>query len=168
MPSEADRIHPAKLYVKQLYRSLADQGLLAASDFSALASFARDRSTEFDLPRELRPKNAYNLVRLLATATRWLAEGTPSFEAEGALRERLLDIKKGRVPIDDVLAEAERMAPELERARDASPLPARPDVARADALLRKVGAELARRWVSETPGPYGKDAPEPAEVTWSE
>jgi predicted nucleotidyltransferase len=130
MPSEADRVHQAKQYVKQLYRSLADQGLLAASDFSALVRFARAEAAEFDLPRELRPKNAYNLVRLLATAKRWLAEGAPSFEAEGALRERLLDIKKGRVPIGDVLAEAESMAPELERARDASPLPARPDVAR--------------------------------------
>jgi hypothetical protein len=60
------------------------------------------------------------------------------------------------------------MAPELERARDASKLPERPDVARADALLRRIGEELARRWATEAPGPLGKSAPPPPEATWSE
>jgi hypothetical protein len=168
MPSEADGVHQAKQYVKQLYRSLADQGLLDASEFAALVRFARERSTEFELPRDLRPKNAYNLVRLLATATRWLREGRPTFACEGALRDRLLAIKSGQVSLDEVLAEAESMAPELERARDASTLPRRPDVARADALLRRVGEELARRWVSRSPGPFGLEAPAPPEVTWAE
>jgi predicted nucleotidyltransferase len=168
MSSEADRVHQAKQYVKQLYRSLADQGLLDASEFAALVRFARDKSAEFDLPRELRPKNAYNLVRLLVTAARWLREGSPTFAVEGALRDRLLAIKDGQVALDEVLAEAEAMAPELERARDASTLPKRPDVARADALLRRIGVEVARRWASGAPGPLGRDAPEPPEVTWNE
>jgi predicted nucleotidyltransferase len=157
-----------KQYVKQLYRSMADQGLLDGSDFAALVRFARDKSAEFDLPRELRPKNAYNLVRLLATATRWLREGTPTFAAEGELRARLLAIKKGEVSLDDVLAQAEAMAPDLERARDESRLPKRPDVARADALLRRIGQELARRFVMHDPGPFGADAPKPPDVVWSE
>ncbi len=112
MPSEADRVHQAKQYVKQLYRSLADQGVIDANEFAALARFARDKSADFDLPRELRPKNAYNLVRLLATGARWLREGTPTFVAESDLRARLLAIKNGAVALDDVLAEAEAMAPE--------------------------------------------------------
>jgi predicted nucleotidyltransferase len=168
MPSDADRVHQAKQYIKQLYRSLADQGLLDANEFTALVRFARDKSSGFELPRELRPKNAYNLVRLLATAKRWLREGTPTFAVEGDLRDRLLAIKSGQVLLEDVLAEAEAMAPDLEQARDASPLPKRPDVARADALLRRIGEELARRWVQGAPGPWGKDAPTPPEVTWSE
>jgi hypothetical protein len=168
MPSEADRIHQGKQYVKQLYRSLADQGLLEANEFAALVRFARDKSADLVLPRELRPKNAYNLVRLLATATRWLREGAPTFAVEGELRDRLLAIKKGEVPLEDVLAQAEAMAPELEQARDASGLPRRPDVARADALLRRIGEEVARRWVSKSPGPLGAAAPCPPEVTWSE
>ena len=121
MPSDADRHHQAKQYIKQLYRSLADQGLLDANEFAALVRFARDKSVDFELPRELRPKNAYNLVRLLATATRWLREGSPVFEVEGDLRARLLAIKNGEVSLEQVLAEAEAMAPELERARDDSP-----------------------------------------------
>jgi hypothetical protein len=167
-PSKADAVNRAKQYVKQLYRSLADQGLIEANEFASLVRFARDKSADFDLPRELRPKNAYNLIRLLATATRWLREGTPTFEVEGALRERLLAIKKGEVSLDDVLAEAEAMAPELERSRDASKLPRRPDVVRADALLRRIGEELARRWIERVPGPFGTDAPAAPEITWNE
>ncbi len=167
-PSRADAVNRAKEYVKQLYRSLSDQGLLDANEFSALVRFAKDKAADFDLPRELRPKNAYNLIRLLATATRWLRDGAPTFEMEGALRDRLLAIKRGEVALSDVLAEAEAMAPELERARDASKLPRRPDVVRADALLRRIGEELARRWVERAPGPFGAAAPPPPEVTWSE
>jgi hypothetical protein len=167
-PSRADAVNRAKQYVKQLYRSLADQGLLEANEFAALVSFARDKAADFDLPRELRPKNAYNLIRLLATATRWLREGTPTFEAEGALRDRLLAIKKGEVALADVLAEAEAMAPDLEHARDGSKLPRRPDVVRADALMRRIGEELARRWVERVPGPFGAGAPKAPEITWSE
>lgn len=167
-PTEADRIHQAKQYVKQLYRSLHDQGLLAANDYASLVAFARDGARDLDLPRELRPKNAYNLVRLLATAERWLREGAPVFEVEGELRTRLLAIKNGEVSIADVVAEAEAMAPALERARDASKLPARPDIVRADALLRRIGEEVARRWVEGAPGPLGKDAPPAPEVAWSE
>lgn len=168
LPSDADRVHQAKHYVKQLYRSMADQGLLDANEFDALVRFARDKSACFELPRELRPKNAYNLLRVLATAICWLREGTPTFAVESALRDRLLAIKKGDVSLEDVLAEAEAMAPDLERAREESRLPKRPDVARADALLRRIGGELARRWVTQEPGPFGKDAPEPPEVAWSE
>jgi hypothetical protein len=167
-PTQADAIHQAKQYVKQLYRSLADQGLLPASEFAALKTFARESAHDFDLPRELRPKNAYNMLRLLATAARWLRDGTPTFTFDGAFRERLLAIKAGTVPLEAVLAEAEALAPELEQARDASPLPKRPDVARADALLRRIGTELARRSVEREPGPLGADAPSPPGVTWNE
>jgi hypothetical protein len=157
-----------KEYVKQLYRSMFDQGLLEANDFASLVRFAKEKSATFELPRDLRPKNAYNLVRLLATATGWLREGTPTFEATGALRERLLAIKRGDVSLEDVLAEAEAMAPDLEKARDASRLPKRPDVARADALARRIGEEIARRFVHAAPGPFGQDAPEPPVAQWNE
>jgi hypothetical protein len=168
MPSEADRVHQAKQYIKQLYRSLADQGLLDANEFGALVRFAKEKSADLDLPRELRPKNAYNLIRLLATATAWLRDGTPTFEVTGDLRARLFAIKKGEVTLDEVLAEAEAMVPDLERARDASRLPRRPDVGRADALLRKVGEEVARRWASGARGVFGENAPPTPEVTWNE
>ncbi|CAN5886274.1 hypothetical protein BH11MYX4_BH11MYX4_17590 [soil metagenome] len=167
-PSEADAVLQAKQYVKQLYRSLFDQGLLEAAEFASLVRFARGPSSELELPRELRPKNAYNLLRLIAAATRWLREGTPSFVAVGAERERLLAVKRGEVALDEVLAEAEALAPELDAAKEESRLPARPDVARADALLRRIGEEVARRWSLREPGPFGAEAPAPPDVEWSE
>ena len=167
-PSEADRVHQAKQYVKQLYRSMADQGLLEANEYAALVRFARERSADFDLPRELRPKNAYNLLRLLITATGWLRDGSPTFAMTGEARTRLLAIKRGEVALADVLSEAEALAPELERARDGSRLPKRPDVRRADALMRAIAVEIARRSVLGEPGPLGKDAPPAPEVEWNE
>ena len=116
----------------------------------------------------LRPKNAYNLLRLLITAEAWLRTGEPSFVVPDAARDRLLAIKKGEVALDLVLAEAEALAPALEAARDASPLPARPDVRRVDALSRRIGEELARRWIERAPGPFGADAPAPPEIEWQE
>jgi hypothetical protein len=156
----------AKQYVKQLYRSLFDQGLLETNDMSGLARFARDEAPELDLPRDLRPKNAYNLIRLIATATHWLRTGTPEFVLGGSVHDELLAIKRGDRSLADVLARAEAMSAELEHARDDSPLPERADVAKADALLRRIGHELARRWIEQVPGPFGRDAPAAPEVEW--
>jgi len=49
--------------------------------------------------------------------------------------------------------------PELEAARLHSPLPEKPDLGRADALLRKIRLETARRL--DQPGPFGRDAAPP-------
>lgn len=167
-PTPEDGVLAAKTYIKQLYRSLSDQGLLEANDFAALTRYARGGGTRPPEARELRPKNAYNLLRLIALATGWLREGVPTFEATGAFRERLLAIKRGEVALEQVLADAEALAPELEAARDGSPLPEHPDYARADRLLRRAGEELARRWVHQEPGPWGREAPAVPEYTWSE
>jgi hypothetical protein len=164
----ADAELTAKGYVKQLYRSLHDQGLCAHADFASMVELARRGDAAFDLPRELRPKNAYNLVRLVATAVHWLRTGTAELEVRGALRDQLLAIKRGDVSLDETMRAAEALTPELDEARRASPLPARPDVARADALMRRVGAEVARRWVEQAPGPWGRDAPAPPPIAWDE
>jgi hypothetical protein len=171
-PSRADALLLAKQYVKQLYRSLFDQGLLAANDFPSLISFARasadDAGRFLETPRELRPKNAYNLLRLIGAAVQWLRAGAPVLRVEGEFRERLLAIKHGQVALEEVLRHAEAMIPELEEARRTTQLPARADLTRADALLRRVRQETARRAVLGEPGPLGADAPPPPEVTWEE
>ncbi|MBX7113536.1 MAG: nucleotidyltransferase domain-containing protein [Myxococcaceae bacterium] len=162
-PGEKDAILAAKTYIKQLYRSLADQGLLEANDFAALKRYAIDGGRRPPEARSLRPKNAYNLLRLMALASGWLKTGEPMFEATGAFRDRLLEIKEGRVALDEVLRQAEAMSPELEQARERSPLPEAPDVVRAHRLIRRVGEESARRWVSKTTGAWGMQAPVPPE-----
>jgi hypothetical protein len=157
----------ARTYIKQLYSSMFDQQLLPDREFSSLVAFAADRNGEFDLPRELRPKNAYNLLRLLITATRWLREGEPTFEITGELRDQLFAIKRGDVPLADVLARAEVLAADLEDAREHTVLPPRVDIGRADALLRRIRVECARRHVEQVPGPFGADSIDPPAAEWS-
>jgi hypothetical protein len=159
-----DGVQRCRQYVKQLYRSMHDQGILAAADFESLVRFAVERSMDFDLPRELRPKNAYNLLRLVASATHFLRTGAPLIRVEGPLREKLLRIKKGEVALEDSLAWAEELSGELEEARAHTVLPRRPDVQRADALLRAARQEAARRWFQNVDGPWGRDAPQPPSV----
>lgn len=158
----------ARSYIKQLYSSMFDQQLLADREFASLVAFAAERAgADFDLPREQRPKNAYNLLRLLVTATRWLREGAPTFAVTGALRDELMAIKRGEVPLAEVLARAELLAADLEDAREHTALPPRADVGRADALLRRVRIECARRHLDREPGPFGRDAIEPPPAAWS-
>lgn len=166
--SEADGVRQAKEYLKQLYRSLHDQGLLASNDFVGLASFATKDAGTLELARELRPKNAYNLLRLIVTATRWLEEGAPTFAADGAFRDELFAIKRGEVPLARVLERAEELSVELESARSKTRLPPKPDVARAEATLRRIRHEIARRAVAGVPGPLGADAPAPPVAEWGE
>ncbi|WP_438005451.1 nucleotidyltransferase domain-containing protein [Sorangium sp. So ce321] len=167
-PTEADRELQAKEYIKQLYRSLHDQGLLPARDFASLAAFARAGRTSLDPARDLRPKNAYNLVRLIATAIRWLRDGEVDLVVQGELRETLLAIKAGAWPLDRTIELAEAMTPELEAARLATKLPPHPDVPRADALLRRVREEVARRHLAAAEGPLGKDAPPAPVAVWDD
>jgi len=56
--SSTDRQLRAKDYIKQLYGSMFDQGLLRDRDYESLLAFAQSEQHNFDLPRELRPKNA--------------------------------------------------------------------------------------------------------------
>lgn len=151
----------ARDYLKQLYRSLYDQGLLADNSFAGLAVLAARAHLELELPRELRPKNAYNLLRIVSGAVQWLATGEPLIEVHGALRDRLRAIKAGEVPLRQALAWTEEAAADLDRAREGSPLPQKPDYAAADALLRTLRQEAARRWFGQDPGPFGRDAPQP-------
>lgn len=158
----------ARESVKQLYRSLYDQGLIGSRDFHALAEYARAASASLDLSRDLRPKNAYNLVRLIVCAIDWLATGKPQLRLTGVRREQLLAIKEGKVSLDVVLAVSEALTAELEDARVSSTLPARADIGRIDALLHRIRNELASRWANRCPGPWGANAPPAPPACWDD
>ncbi len=159
-PTSRDANARARDYIKQLYHSMHDQGLLPHSNLDALRAFAIADSANFELPRELRPKNAYNLLRLIGSAIAWLQTGVPSLRiAEGPFRDELLSVKRGEIALDEVLRRAEARIPELEDARRSTKLPRMPDVRRADALLRRLRQETARRWVFGQPGAFGSNAP---------
>src|SRR5262249_19139789 len=128
------------------------------------------KGRELDLPepRELRPKNAYNLVRLIDLSIRWLRTGEPELKVRDDLRPFLLDIKKGRVPLSEVIRAAEALTPELEAARRESKLPKRADVRRAEVVLMRAREEAARHHCEGREGPFGKEAPKPPEARWDE
>lgn len=164
-PTRADAIARARDYIKQLYRSMFDQGAIAANDWASLRAAA---ATQLELPRDLRPKNAYNLIRLLDMAIRWLGGEPPEVQVSEALCPTLLAIKRGLVPMPEVMALARDLTPRLEAAREASPLPRHPDVAAADRVLRLAREEAARRWIVRTEGPWGEGAPVPPEARFDE
>src|SRR6185295_8911279 len=110
----------------------------AANDWASLRAAAK---LELELPRDLRPKNAYNLIRLLDLAIRWLSGEPPSVRVSDTLRPTLLAIKKGEVPMPDVMALARELTPKLETARQASPLPRHPDLGLAERALMSMRAE---------------------------
>jgi len=154
-PTRRDAIARARDYLKQLYRSLYDQGVIAANDWTSMRALA---TLDLELPRDLRPKNAYNLIRLLDLAIRWLSGEPPDVRANEALRPTLIAIKRGEVAMTDVMALARELTPRLELARQTSPLPRHADIARAERLLRAARDEAARRWLAQSPGPWGADA----------
>ncbi|MBA3461503.1 MAG: nucleotidyltransferase domain-containing protein [Deltaproteobacteria bacterium] len=160
-PTRADAIGRARDYIKQLYRSMYDQGVIAANDWASLRAAA---STQLELPRDLRPKNAYNLIRLLDTAIRWLGGAPPDVRVSDELKPTLLAIKRGELPMTEVMSLARELTPRLETAREASPLPRHPDVGAAERVLRAAREEAARRWVTRESGPWGAEAPLPPEA----
>jgi hypothetical protein len=164
-PTRADAVARARDYLKQLYRSLYDQRLIATNEWTALRAAA---ARTFELPRDLRPKNAYNLIRLLDAAIRWLGGEPPSVVVPDALRPTLLAIKRGEVATDEVMALARELTPRLEAARQASPLPERADLAVAERILRAARTEAARRAIANEPGPWGRDAPPAPEARYDE
>lgn len=96
--------------------------------------------------RDLAPKNAYNLIRYLHIAIDWLRTGQPQFRPEGPVRDRILQIKKGEVPLIEVVQEAEDLFPKLQQAKAVSPLPAHPDVLGVSELMGQIQTAKARRF----------------------
>jgi hypothetical protein len=164
-PSRSDAITRARDYIKQLYRSMYDQGLIAANDWHSLRAAAK---IDLEMPRDLRPKNAYNLIRLLDLAIRWMRGEPPSVRVSDELKPTLLAIKRGEVPMSDVMALARELTPKLETARQASPLPKHPDVAAIERVLREIRHEAARRDVERVEGPWGTQQPAPPEAHYDD
>lgn len=165
-PAQKERELAAKEYIKQLYASLFDQGILTEKTFSALRDYAVSEPDTSDLPRRLQPKNAYNLVRLLITAAGWLRSGTPVFEMQSQQRAELLAIKRGETSLERVLTRAEELSKDLEDAHRATKLPEQPDLKRAQALQLRVRQEAARCWLAREAGPFGTGAAEVPLPEW--
>ena len=86
-------------------------------------------------------KNAAHLIRLLRMGAEFVETGTLQvYRTHDA--EELKRIKRGGWTLEQVKAEAERLAALMEPARARSPLPAEPDAVAADALLQGIHMEF--------------------------
>lgn len=145
-------IKKARQLVKDLYRSLHDRGLIAERGYAPFVAYLRAvAATAPGLVDEPpRWKNAYNLLRLLHSGTRWLREGEPLIEVTGELRGELLSVKRGEVPLDEVLTRADELAAEMERAYESTALPEEPDYEAAHAFLLRCREHAAREWIGRS------------------
>jgi predicted nucleotidyltransferase len=152
------RAQEAANELKACVRSVFDRGLLPEASFEALLQAVRTGREEELRPPPHRPKNAYNLLRLLHSCLTWLTTREPMIVVPADLRPTLLDIKHGRTPIERTLELAQALAAEVdERAHDAR-LPAQPDYEAADDFLRLCRREQARRQLRPTPTSLPPDA----------
>jgi uncharacterized protein len=79
-------------------------------------------------------KNAAHLIRLLRMGSEFLPTGQLQvYRVDDA--QELIAIKQGAWPLDRVKAEAEELFRGIEQAKDASPLPPKPDATAANRLL---------------------------------
>ena len=87
-------------------------------------------------------KHVMHLIRLLLAGVTVLAEGHVPVHV-GAHRDRLLAIKRGEVPFDEVERWRLELHREFDAAAAATKLPDRPDYAAANALLLKARRSMA-------------------------
>ena len=93
---------------------------------------------------EIRWKHAMHLVRLLLAGVAVLREGLVPVEVAPEERERLLAIRRGEVPWDDVNAWRLELHRAFDAAYEATALPDRPDYARANAFLLRARRSMVR------------------------
>lgn len=89
-------------------------------------------------------KHAMHLIRLLHSGATALRTGELPVRVE-VERDRLLAVRDGGMPWDEVDAWRTSLHAEFDRALEATRLPERPDYERANAILVAARAEMARR-----------------------
>jgi hypothetical protein len=105
------------------------------------------KKLEADFRRDGAPKwkHVMHLIRLLLAARTLLTEGNLIVDV-GPYRERLLAVKRGELPWDEVERWRLALHEDLDTALQKTALPATPDVGRVDAWLRSV----RRRSISDS------------------
>jgi hypothetical protein len=89
---------------------------------------------------KVKPKHVMHLIRLLLSGIHVLREGFVPVDV-GPHRDRLLAIKRGEMPWDDVEVWRKRLHEEFDRALEQTTLPERPDYERANEFLLKARRE---------------------------
>ncbi len=140
--------YEAKELITDLYQSLYDRGLLPQRGFDILKEFLKNAPEDEIMPaRKYRPKNAYNLLRLLYSGINWMTEGEPLIEVKGVIKDELLSVKKGEIPIEETLEKAHELAERFEKVYEKTSLPEEPDYKSADEFLLFCREHGARKYL---------------------
>lgn len=145
--------------LKAVLRSLFDRGHVEQGGLPAVAEAVAEGRIEELRPAPHRPKNAYNLLRLLHSCLHWLQHGAPMIEVKADLREVLLGIKQQRTPIEQTLALAKAAASEIEAAQNQAQLPETPDYEAAHAFVLDCRRASARVSVAVDAAPAPSSGP---------
>lgn len=121
---------------RQVHRTF---GRYAESQFRRLLSDLRTRG-------EPRWKHVMHLLRLLLSGHHLVRSGEPLVDVS-EYRDRLLAVRRGELPWDEIQAWRESLARDMDQALDGSPLPEAPNRARVEEFL----VSVRRRYV-EVPG----------------
>ncbi|MEU4212550.1 nucleotidyltransferase domain-containing protein [Streptomyces sp. NPDC026206] len=108
----------------------------------AQSQFAKARA-HLERAGEPRWKPVVHLLRLLISGTALLETGTLQVHV-GRHRDRLLAVRRGEVPWEEVCAWRDRLAERLDAALAHSPLPGTPDAGRVEAWLVSVRQRALR------------------------
>jgi uncharacterized protein len=98
------------------------------SQFKKLQADVRNRG-------EVKWKHVMHLIRLLISGVTVLRDGRVPVRVDEAHREKLLSIKRGEVPFEEVEAWRLALHRDFDAAAETTKLPDRPDYDRANALL---------------------------------
>ncbi|MEQ8221278.1 MAG: nucleotidyltransferase domain-containing protein [Candidatus Eremiobacterota bacterium] len=141
--------YEAKELITDLYQSLYDRGIIPQRGFDILKEFLKNAPEDEIMPaRKYRPKNAYNLLRLLYSGINWMTEGEPLIEVKGIIKKELLSVKKGEIPIEETLEKAHELAERFEKVYEKTSLPEEPDYKSADEFLLLCREHGARKYLA--------------------
>jgi len=150
-----------------LARSLADRGRIPDKDPLSVRAFLAGLEAGMDGgwldARADKPKNAMHLLRILHSGLSILEGRGPIIRIEaGPLRDRLMAVRTGAVPLAEVVSEAKDVARRLDAAQATSRLPAEPPDEVARSLLRAgrrrayataLSTPQVTRWPTRDPQP---------------
>lgn len=83
-------------------------------------------------------KYAGHVLRLGYQGIEFLTTGRLTLPMENPMRSRILDVRTGKVTLNEVVAEAEGLEIELRRLRDVADMPEKPDYDAANALIARL------------------------------
>lgn len=110
-------------------------GYLDAQRRALLSGAGGNRTRELSREHGYDTKYAMHALRIAAQGTELLTTGRITLPVPEPDRSRLMEVRRGEVPVDEVAARLERAAAGLEDAAARTALPARPDADRINAFL---------------------------------